>query len=50
MDFAKIANDVNFNKPKTIEVEFVENINGTFNSIFRSVDNHNKYYMREDDQ
>lgn len=47
VDFAQIANDNEFNKPLTIEVEFVCNVLGTNESIFKRVDK-NKYYMRLD--
>ena len=48
VDFAKIANDVNFNKPKTIEVEFVENVSGTSDSVFKNIDEPQKHYIRQD--
>ena len=48
VDFEKVANDPNFNKPKTVEVEFIENVYGTNESIFRSIENKNKYYSRQD--
>lgn len=47
VDFSKIANDVEFNKSITIDVEFVCNKNGTAESIFKSKDKE-KYYIRMD--
>ncbi len=48
VDFEQIANDVNFNKPKTVEVEFVKNIDGTNESVFRNVNISDKFYIRQD--
>lgn len=48
VDFEQIANDINFNEPRTIEVEFVENIGGTNESVFRNVEKPNQYYIRQD--
>lgn len=47
VDFAKIANDINFNKPLTIEVEFICNKHGSSESIFKAKDKA-KYYIRMD--
>lgn len=48
VDFEQVVNDVNFNKPKTVEVAFVENIAGTNESIFRNVNSSDKFYIRQD--
>lgn len=48
VDFGKIANDINFNEPRTIEVEFIENIGGTNESVFRNIERPNTYYIRQD--
>ncbi len=48
VDFEKIVNDISFNEPRNIEVEFIENIEGTNESIFRNINNSNQYYMRQD--
>lgn len=49
IDFAKIANDIEFNKPITIDVEFVENVEGTNDTIFKAIGKE-KYYIRQDDK
>lgn len=48
VDFEKIANDIDFNTPITIKVEFVENIFSTNENIFKSNTSPNKYYLRQD--
>ncbi|MCI9039077.1 MAG: hypothetical protein HFJ29_04300 [Clostridia bacterium] len=50
VDFENIVNDEKFNIPKTIEVEFIKNIKGTSDSIFRAINNPKRYYMRQDTQ
>ena len=47
VDFAKIANDINFNKPITIEVEFICNKHGLSESVFKAKDG-KRYYIRMD--
>ena len=49
IDFEKIANDIEFNKPITIDVEFVENVEGTNDTIFKTIGKE-KYYIRQDDK
>lgn len=49
IDFEKIANDIEFNKPITIDVEFVENVEGTNDTIFKAIEKE-KYYIRQDDK
>ena len=49
IDFEKIANDIEFNKPLIIDVEFIKNIDGTVDSIFKAI-NKDKYYIRNDSE